>query len=105
MFSIFSLFGRDFPFGLLKINLKKNPLFVFHYLCVVRKRHPFSFTNDPIELFLASKEDEEATEMLIGNAQNLNLSVKATVEAAKAATIKIRADSGLRFEWVRKPAK
>lgn len=40
--------------------------------------------------------------MLIGNAQNLNLSVKATVEAAKSATIKIRTDSELHLKWIRK---
>ncbi len=40
--------------------------------------------------------------MLICNAQNLNASVKETVQAAKAATIKIRTDSGVRFKWIRK---
>ncbi len=40
--------------------------------------------------------------MLIGNAQNLNASVKATVQAAKSASIKIRTDSGIRLRWVRK---
>ena len=37
-----------------------------------------------------SEEDQEATEMLVGNAQNLMLSVKETVRAAEAASIKIR---------------
>ena len=50
----------------------------------------------------ASKEDEEATEMLIGNANNLNMSVKATIAAAKSASIKIRTDSGIKLRWVRK---
>merc|ERR1719232_2593123 len=36
-----------------------------------------------------TEEDQEATEMLIGNAQNLMQSVKQTVTAAEAATIKI----------------
>ena len=35
-------------------------------------------------------EDLEATEMLVGNAQNLMQSVKQTVTAAEAASIKIR---------------
>ncbi|CAF0804091.1 unnamed protein product [Brachionus calyciflorus] len=49
-----------------------------------------------------SKEDEEATEMLIVNAQNLNASVKATVRAAKSASIKLRPDSNLKMKWIRK---
>lgn len=53
-------------------------------------------------LSLDAKEDTEATEMLIGNAQNLNLSVKATVDAAKTASIKMRTDSGLNLKWVRR---
>ncbi|XP_023329663.1 vinculin isoform X4 [Eurytemora carolleeae] len=49
-----------------------------------------------------SEEDLEATEMLIGNAQNLMQSVKQTVTAAEAASIKIRTDAGIRLRWVRK---
>lgn len=49
-----------------------------------------------------SQEDQEATEMLIGNAQNLMQSVKETVRACEAASIKIRTDSGVRVLWVRK---
>lgn len=52
--------------------------------------------------YQGSKEDEEATEMLILNAQNLNASVKATVQASKSASIKLRTNSGLRFRWIRK---
>jgi vinculin len=37
------------------------------------------------------------------NAQNLMQSVKDTVRAAEAASIKIRTDSGLRLRWIRKP--
>ena len=37
-----------------------------------------------------TQEDIEATEMLVGNAQNLMQSVKQTVTAAEAASIKIR---------------
>jgi len=47
-------------------------------------------------------EDIEATEMLVGNAQNLMQSVKQTVTAAEAASIKIRTDAGIRLKWVRK---
>lgn len=54
---------------------------------------------------LDTKENEEATDMLIVNSQNLNLSVKATVEAAKTARIKLRTESGLRMKWVRKRNK
>ncbi|XP_077978239.1 vinculin-like isoform X6 [Glandiceps talaboti] len=49
-----------------------------------------------------SDEDQEATEMLVGNAQNLMQSVKETVRAAEAASIKIRTDSGHTMRWVRK---
>jgi len=48
-----------------------------------------------------ANEDCEATEMLVGNAQNLMGSVKATVMAAEAASIKIRTDAGIKFHWVR----
>ena len=47
-------------------------------------------------------EDIEATEMLVGNAQNLMQSVKQTVTAAEAASIKIRTEAGIRLKWVRK---
>ena len=49
-----------------------------------------------------TEEDIEATEMLVGNAQNLMQSVKQTVTAAEAASIKIRTDAGIRLRWVRK---
>merc|ERR1712013_101590 len=49
-----------------------------------------------------TEEDIEATEMLVGNAQNLMQSVKQTVAAAEAASIKIRTDAGIRLKWVRK---
>ncbi|KAL0277140.1 UNVERIFIED_CONTAM: hypothetical protein PYX00_004521 [Menopon gallinae] len=48
-----------------------------------------------------SAEDQEATDMLVGNAQNLMQSVKETVRAAEAASIKIRTDAGVRYRWVR----
>ena len=56
-------------------------------------------TND---CFAGTEEDQEATEMLVGNAQNLMQSVKLTVTAAEAASIKIRTDAGIRMKWVRK---
>jgi len=49
-----------------------------------------------------TEEDQEATEMLVGNAQNLMHSVKQTVTAAEAATIKIRTDAGIKLMWNRK---
>ncbi|KAL3079670.1 hypothetical protein niasHS_013952 [Heterodera schachtii] len=50
-----------------------------------------------------TEEDEEAMEQLVLNAQNLMQSVKDTVRAAEAASIKIRTNSGLRLRWIRKP--
>ncbi|CAI5449441.1 unnamed protein product [Caenorhabditis angaria] len=50
-----------------------------------------------------SEEDEEAMQQLVLNAQNLMQSVKDTVRAAEAASIKIRTNSGLRLRWLRKP--
>lgn len=49
-----------------------------------------------------TEEDIEATEMLVGNAQNLMQSVKQTVTAAEAASIKIRTEAGIQLRWVRK---
>ncbi|XP_052862954.1 vinculin isoform X1 [Anopheles cruzii] len=48
-----------------------------------------------------SEEDREATEMLVGNAQNLMQSVKETVRAAEGASIKIRSDqTNQRLRWM-----
>ncbi|XP_074659984.1 vinculin-like isoform X2 [Tubulanus polymorphus] len=49
-----------------------------------------------------SEEDQEATEMLVGNAQNLMQSVRETVRAAEAASIKIRVESGYSIRWHRR---
>ncbi|XP_055334860.1 vinculin-like isoform X2 [Paramacrobiotus metropolitanus] len=49
-----------------------------------------------------SEEDQEATEMLVGNAQNLMQSVKDVVRVAEGASIKMRTDSGYTLRWVRK---
>jgi vinculin len=52
--------------------------------------------------FPGTEEDQEATEMLVGNAQNLMQSVKQTVTAAEAASIKIRTEAGIKLKWIRK---
>ncbi|XP_052798617.1 vinculin-like isoform X8 [Mya arenaria] len=57
---------------------------------------------DGSEIACGSEEDQEATEMLVGNAQNLMQAVKETVRAAEAASIKIRVDSGYTIRWLRK---
>ncbi|GFG30612.1 hypothetical protein Cfor_05176 [Coptotermes formosanus] len=44
--------------------------------------------------YAGTEEDQEATDMLVGNAQNLMQSVKETVRAAESASIKIRTDAG-----------
>ncbi|XP_053618878.1 vinculin isoform X2 [Plodia interpunctella] len=50
-----------------------------------------------------SEEDQEATEMLVGNAQNLMQSVKETVKAAEGASIRLRSQrGGYRLRWVRR---
>lgn len=49
-----------------------------------------------------SEEDDEATEMLVGNAQNLMQSVRDTVRVAEAASIRMRVDSGYTVAWVRR---
>ncbi|XP_024870170.1 vinculin isoform X5 [Temnothorax curvispinosus] len=55
------------------------------------------------ELMLyGTEEDQEATDMLVGNAQNLMQSVKETVRAAECASIKIRTASGIKLRWVRR---
>ncbi|XP_061914221.1 vinculin-like isoform X2 [Entelurus aequoreus] len=51
---------------------------------------------------ISEEESEQATEMLVHNAQNLMQSVKETVREAEAASIKIRTDSGCTLRWVRK---
>ena len=53
-------------------------------------------------IIAGTEEDIEATEMLVGNAQNLMQSVKQTVTAAEAASIKIRTEAGIKLKWVRK---
>lgn len=50
-----------------------------------------------------TEEDQEATDMLVGNAQNLMQAVKETVRAAEAASIKLRTEAGISLRWERKP--
>ncbi|XP_071769137.1 vinculin-like isoform X3 [Centroberyx gerrardi] len=51
---------------------------------------------------ISEEESEQATDMLVHNAQNLMQSVKETVREAEAASIKIRTDAGFTLRWVRK---
>ncbi|XP_037320767.1 vinculin-like isoform X4 [Pungitius pungitius] len=51
---------------------------------------------------ISEEESEQATDMLVHNAQNLMQSVKETVREAEAASIKIRTDAGCTLRWVRK---
>ncbi|KAF3428150.1 hypothetical protein E2986_14006 [Frieseomelitta varia] len=51
---------------------------------------------------LSTEEDQEATDMLVGNAQNLMQSVKETVRAAECASIKIRTASEINIENFKK---
>ncbi|XP_049591607.1 vinculin isoform X1 [Syngnathus scovelli] len=48
---------------------------------------------------ISEEESEQATEMLVHNAQNLMQSVKETVREAEAASIKIRTDAGFTLRW------
>ncbi|XP_071853609.1 vinculin-like isoform X3 [Apostichopus japonicus] len=49
-----------------------------------------------------AEDEEEATEVLVLNAQNLMGAVKETVRQAEAASIKIRTEAGVKMRWVRK---
>ncbi|KPJ14604.1 Vinculin [Papilio machaon] len=49
-----------------------------------------------------NQEDKEAINMLVGNAQNLMLSVQEVVSAAASASVKIMSQRGPRIRWVRK---
>jgi len=53
-----------------------------------------------------SKDDEDAaqqaTELLVHNAQNLMMAVKDTVKYAEAASIRIRTDAGVKIRWIRR---
>uniref|UniRef100_A0A8C5PZM9 Vinculin n=1 Tax=Leptobrachium leishanense TaxID=445787 RepID=A0A8C5PZM9_9ANUR len=51
---------------------------------------------------ISEEESEQATEMLVHNAQNLMQSVKETVREAEAASIKIRTEAGITLRWARK---
>ncbi|VDK36858.1 unnamed protein product [Taenia asiatica] len=47
-----------------------------------------------------SPEDQENTEVLVGNAQNLMQAVIETVRVAEGASIKMRVDSGYKIRWM-----
>ncbi|XP_068624601.1 vinculin-like [Battus philenor] len=49
-----------------------------------------------------NKEDQEAMNMLVGNAQNLMQSIQEVVNAAAGASVKIMSQRGPRMRWVRK---
>ncbi|CAH8532562.1 unnamed protein product [Schistosoma rodhaini] len=51
------------------------------------------------ELDCGSTEDQENTESLVGNAQNLMQSVIETLHVAEGASIKMRVHSGYKFIW------
>ena len=54
-------------------------------------------------IFLDPTADFEATEMLVGCAENLMGAARQTVRDCEAASIKIRADHGQFFRWKREP--
>merc|ERR1719489_485675 len=47
---------------------------------------------------------QQATDLLVHNAENLMMSVKDTVKYAEAASIRIRTDAGIKMRWVRTDA-
>lgn len=51
----------------------------------------------------ATEEDQNATDMLEGNAKFIMDSIKETIKACESASIKIRSDAGVRMIWKRKP--
>ncbi|VDP20785.1 unnamed protein product [Echinostoma caproni] len=51
-----------------------------------------------------SSEDQENTESLVGNAQNLMQTVIETLHVAEGASIKMRVDSGFKIVWRPRPA-
>ncbi|XP_052745161.1 uncharacterized protein LOC112051754 isoform X1 [Bicyclus anynana] len=49
-----------------------------------------------------TKEDQEAMNTLVGNAQNLMTSIQEVVKAAASASVKIMSQKGCRMKWVRR---
>ncbi|CAG9569816.1 unnamed protein product [Danaus chrysippus] len=48
-------------------------------------------------------EDKEAMNMLVGNAQNLMISIQEVVSAAESASVKIMSSQrGFRMKWVQR---
>jgi hypothetical protein len=73
------------------------------FICIVISLYTNPLILEKLFFNLGSEEDAEATEMLIGNAQNLMQSVKETVKAAEVATDKIRLmENGIRLRWTRR---
>ena len=56
-------------------------------------------------LFLDSQADLEATEMLVGCAENLMGSARSVVKDCEAASIKIRSGAGHIVQWKREQDK
>lgn len=84
----------------------KNFLQFYFTLNILNLFNNFNFINNNFYLIfsknIGTEEDQEATDMLVGNAQNLMQSVKETVRAAECASIKIRTASGMKLRWVRR---
>lgn len=84
----------------------KNFLQFCFTLNILNLFNNFNFINNNFYLIfsknIGTEEDQEATDMLVGNAQNLMQSVKETVRAAECASIKIRTASGMKLRWVRR---
>ncbi|CAF0725168.1 unnamed protein product [Rotaria sordida] len=92
--TMFGIYGKQI--------FSKNFLFVFfvNFTCI--DYLPRSLSKNE-RAMINSEEDAEATEMLIGNAQNLMQSVKETVKAAEIASDKIhRMDNKIRLRWTRR---
>ncbi|XP_050357241.1 talin-1-like isoform X2 [Nymphalis io] len=49
-----------------------------------------------------SVEDQEAMNMLVGNAQNLMISIQEVVKAAASASVKIMSQRGCRMKWIQR---
>lgn len=58
----------------------------------------------PVLFSAGSSEDQENTESLVGNAQNLMQTVIETLHVAEGASIKMRVDSGFKMIWRPRPA-
>ena len=76
----------------------KSPLMLEHLQdATVSKQYPFSTSPDP-------EADQEASEMLTDNAQNLMQAVSEVLYATEAATIRVPPDAreSLGLKWVKR---